>query len=75
MQRHIGRWLVVAWAVGASWVAGYDHMRLKAIDAYLGAVVGTRTEAGGSVAPLNRADALAVLAYEALAQAAAARGR
>jgi len=47
-----------------------DHQRLVAIDAYLSAVVGTRQSEDGTLAPLNRADGLAVLLYEALSQAA-----
>lgn len=59
--------LALAAALG---IAIHDHLRLRAIDAYLSAIVGTRTTEAG-VAPLNRADGLAVLLHEALQHAAA----
>ena len=44
----------------------YDHMRLSEMDRWLSATVGTRTVEGGGLAPLNRADALAVLVNQGL---------
>lgn len=56
-----------------AYVGVTDHMRLRAIDQWMSAVVGTRTLPDGTLAPLNRADGVAVLLHEALAQAAASK--